>query len=270
MEQVLSQTVKIVKQAGKEVLKFYGSKDLDVDLKLDKTLVTEVDLAANDFLIKYLKKFSYPILSEEKKDNLTRLNSDRIWIIDPLDGTNDFIKKTGDFSIMVALVEKQKPILGIVYLPVSDILYFAEKQQGAYKQEKSSNAKKISVSSVKELSQVRIVASRSHFSKEISDFAKKIKTKEIKRAGSNGIKIGLIAEGKAELFFNPTNKMGEWDSCAAEIILEEAGGKLTDIGNNEIIYNKKHPKLNKGLFVSNGVIHEELNRIYHASNFLGY
>lgn len=265
MSDFLKEIIEIAKGAGKEIMNLYH-KDVSVSEKKDKTVVTEADFKSNEYILESLEKYGFPVLSEEKKDDNSRLKSEKVWIVDPLDGTNDFLEETGDFSVMIGLTESQRPILGVVYHPFFDVVYCAEKNKGAFKIEKNKEPEKISVSSINELSEIRMIASRSHFAEDNRKLKDYLRIENIKRVGGNGVKIGLITEGKADLFFNSTNRMGEWDSCAPDIILKEAGGEMTGVDGKELLYNKENPLNEFGILASNGLIHDEIIKALKSIN----
>lgn len=190
------------------------------------------------------------------------MKSDKIWIVDSLDGTQDFLDKTDEFAVMIGLAENGHATLGLLYLPTQDKLYFAEKGNGAFVQIGDSEPQKIHVSDQPDITKSKLIVSRSHITAEIEKAAKKLEVSELVRCGSNGVKMGLVAEGKADLFFNPTNRFGQWDCCAPQIIVEEAGGTVTGIHGENIIYNQENVKNPYGLIASNGKIHHHIITIF--------
>lgn len=256
MDNIIDKVKKIVRQAGEIVMDIY-SQEFDIETKDDDSPVTQADLISDKIILEGLEQFGYPILSEESVDDLKRLKSDRVWIVDSLDGTTDFIQKTGEFSIMVGLVEYNKPILGFVYLPVKDKLYYAISGEGCYLK-MAGKTKRMSVTKYNDFKKLRLVVSRNHLKPEDEKKARDMGIEKLKKSGSNGIKMGLIAEGEAEIFYNTTNKMSQWDSCGPEIILTEAGGRVTDMEGNKIIYNTENIMLEKGLVASNGFLHNQI------------
>ncbi|MFO7807245.1 MAG: 3'(2'),5'-bisphosphate nucleotidase CysQ [Candidatus Moraniibacteriota bacterium] len=250
---------KIIQEAGEEILKYYKI-NTEIETKKDNSPLTQADLASNEILSENLAETGYPVLSEEIADDKKRLASDRVWIIDPLDGTMDFIQETGEFSVMVGLVENGKPVLGAVYQPVSEDLFYAEQNKGAFWENTQSESKpqKIQVSGVKDPKNARMVVSRNHLKPQDQEIAEKLQVMEYKKTGSNGVKICLIARGEADFFINSGSGMGEWDSCAPEIILREAGGIVTDITGERLLYNKDNPINKKGLVASNGSFHDRI------------
>ncbi|MCK5027572.1 MAG: 3'(2'),5'-bisphosphate nucleotidase CysQ, partial [Candidatus Pacebacteria bacterium] len=233
----LEEVIAIVRKAGERTLDFFDI-DIDVKKKDDNSPVTEADLASNEILIDGLSKYGIPILSEEMISPES-LDDDLLWIIDPLDGTSSFIKGQNDHSVMVGLVYKGEPILGVVYQSSVNVLYYAKKSEGAYV-ERDGKTKKLFVSGTDQISKAKLVVSRRAKKKEA--FIKKIKemnVKEIHYLNSNGVKLGLIAEGEYDLFFNPSGKLGQWDYCAPHIIFEEAGGVVTYLDGEKVLYGKK-------------------------------
>ena len=245
-----------IKEAGKIVMRFYDNPE--IHYKEDESPVTEADLAAEKFLMNALSSFGYPFLSEETEDDLGRLKSNRVWIMDPLDGTQGFIQKTGEFSIMVGLVENGRPILGAVYQPIDKKLFYAEKGKGAFLEIDGGEAQKMKVNETKNPQEARMVVSKNHLKPKDERVGEILKVTEFFKSSSNGVKINKIAQKKADFFINTTDKMGEWDFCSPEIILTEAGGKMTNINKKELIYNKKNPKMIGGLVASNGKFHDKI------------
>jgi len=252
----LNKLKKDIRIVGNAVMKLYN-QDFSIDHKQDSSPVTEADLLSNKLLVKILEKTNIPILSEEIKDNPERLNSNKLWIIDPLDGTKDFIQKTDEFSIMVGLVENGKPVLDIVYAPALDKIYYAEKGQGAFV-ESNGKTKKLKVSTHSNYQDWTILVSRNHLGKEEVTLSEKLNFKKKKPTGSIGVKLGIIAEGSAEMYLHAIDKTWEWDVAAAEIILNEAGGTVTDIDGEKMKFNKEVPKNFRGILATNGFRHEEI------------
>jgi len=248
--------VEIAKEAGAAAMRFYN--DPQTTLKEDMSPVTRADLAADKALLEKLGKMGdFGILSEETYDDKARLDKEYVWIIDPIDGTADFIQKTGEFAVMVGLVKNGEPVMGVVHMPAVSRTYFAQKGKGAFVQDETGQESKIAVSKEKELSEARLVVSRNHLSEKDRAIATRI-SENFVQSGSNGVKMCLIAEGKAEIFFNTGTGFGEYDGCAPQIILTEAGGKVSDVFGKPLNFNKKVPKLETGIAASNGLLHDEL------------
>ena len=174
----------------------------------------------------------------------------------PLDGTSDFIDKTGEFTVMIALIKNKKPVLGIINWPTENTLFVAQTGKGAYRY---SNGEwtRIRVTKTSKLKDCKIVGSRHHLSDKEKLFIKNLGVNQFTSIGSS-LKVGKISSGEAEAYITTTNKMKEWDSAASYCIIEEAGGKMTDISGNEITYNNKDVYHKNGILVSNGLIHEKI------------
>ncbi len=245
-----------MREAGGAVMQIYKG-DFKVQWKAKNDPLTKADLASDEILQKELSKYGYPIISEETEDDKARLKSDSVWIIDPIDGTSDFVAKNGEFCIMVGFVHFGKPIFGAIYIPTEDKLYYAEKGNGAFLKE-GSKKKLISVSNENKVAQARAVVTRSHMNEVMKTTLTKISPAKTTPTGSNGIKAVRVAEGQAELFVNPTDKMGEWDLCAPHILVEEAGGIVTGAHGEELVYNKQTPNAPYGVLATNRKLHSQI------------
>ncbi len=262
LESILKEVMVVVKKAGEAILDYY-EKGYKIKKKANQSPVTEADLAAEKIILAGLDKYGYGILSEESRDDKSRLNKKRVWLIDPLDGTCDFIKKTGEFTVMVGLVEKSRdgkwrPVLGVVYKPVGDELYYACRGIGAFLL-KRGQKRRLKVSSRGD-GDIKMVSSRFHQSRLEKELAHTLGIKEMVACGSAGLKISLIAAGTADLNVNPSSFTYEWDIAAADIILRQAGGRLTDMYGLEFTYNKPDPQNKAGYAATNGKIHQEVIR----------
>ena len=236
-------------EAGNEILNFYNH-EIEVTHKEDLSPLTKADLASNKIILESLNKLNsnIPILSEESLvDWSIRKNWKKYWLVDPLDGTKEFIKKNGEFTVNIALIEGNNPILGVVYVPAKSFLYLAEKNKGSFKtitKDKLKNLegiKKILVSS--KVNRARVIGSRSHSNAIFDNWVKeKFPNADIVQAGSS-LKFCLIAEGEADIYprFGPTS---EWDIAAGHMIVNEAGGKIRTFQNDSIKYNTKENIIN--------------------------
>ncbi len=249
-------------EAGKIVLNVYN-QEFSSTLKNDNEPLTEADVKSNQTIQKIISDSGHPILSEESLDDKKRLDSRKIWIIDPLDGTSDFIKKTGEFTIMISLVEDHIPILGVIYWPTEKKLYLAQKGQGAFKSDNGAWSK-LSVSNVSELENCRAVGSRYHISEIEQNLIKRLNISQFTSKGSS-LKVADVSSGNAELYFTTTNKIKQWDTCASYCLITEAGGKMTDMFGNDLKYNTERLNHENGLLVSNGLIHNHIIKIYRES-----
>ena len=236
-----------VLKAGDKILKIYHSADFGVETKKDDSPLTKADLASHNELVSYLETTGIPIISEEGEipDYAERKNYKQYWLIDPLDGTKEFIKKNDEFTVNVALIENGEPILGVVYAPVLGHLYYGEKGKGAFKRTYKPNNlqtyKLINLQTQKPKNNLIVVASRSHNNKETEDYIKQIsknyKTTEIISKGSS-LKLVEVAEGKAHIYprFGPTM---EWDTAAAHAVVIAAGGSVVQTNGEALVYNKE-------------------------------
>ncbi len=242
-------------QAGKRVVEIYDT-DFEVNKKNDSSPITKADLESNKILRSVLQKTGIPILSEEDIDDKTRLDNEKIWIIDPLDGTQDFVNKTDEFSILVGLVENHVPVMGLVYLPIKKILYLAEKGMGAFCYD-LQKWEKISVRKMKELENCLALVSRHHLSDTEKKMLDYLTIRNIGKIGS-ALKVMEISAGRADIYLSATrNKLSQWDTCGPNCIISEAGGKMTDISGHALIYNTETIKHENGLLVTNGFVHEK-------------
>jgi 3'(2'), 5'-bisphosphate nucleotidase len=269
MEELLFTAIQASLKAGEEILKVYES-DFSVEHKDDKSPLTLADKNAHNAICEILKSKNIPVLSEEGRsiDYAERSQWEYFWMVDPLDGTKEFIKRNGEFTVNIALIHNQKSILGVIYVPVTKTLYFAAEGIGCYKSEtwnlkpacpagrsendnledviKSSNKLPLTTTNTK----FTVVASRSHLSEETEMFIDGLKTahKEVKFLSSgSSIKLCLVAEGSANVYprFAPTM---EWDTAAGQAICEIAGKTVIDYTTNQtLLYNK--PNLLNNWFI---------------------
>ena len=250
----LLEIVNISVDAGEVILNYYN-ENVDVIYKDDESPLTKADLASHKIITDSIKKITpdIPILSEEEFiDWKIRKKWKKYWLIDPLDGTKEFIKKNDEFTVNIALIENNRPILGVIYTPALNELFYSIKNFGSYKilTKKKLNtlkeAKRISINK-KKSNKIKVVGSRSHSNPILDKWVNKnFNEFDILQKGSS-LKFCLIAEGSADIYprFGPTS---EWDIAAGHIILEEAGGKLKSIDNKEILYNEKENILNPDFF----------------------
>ena len=235
---MIQKVISVAKKASIEIMNIYNSNDYEIDVKTDDSPVTKADLIANRIIIDGLRKISdYPICTEESPIKYeTRQNWDRYWLVDPLDGTKNFIAKQGGFTVNIALIENHNPVLGVVYIPVNDDVYHAQLGKGAYK-----NNKKIFNNS----SRANLIGADSvfHSTKKTRSFFTKNNIHNIEKYGSS-IKICKLAEGAIDVYPR-LNGTKEWDTAASHIIANEAGCKLIDVTTNkELTYNKNNIKNN--------------------------
>ena len=216
--------------------------DHAVEFKDDQSPLTAADKASHEVIVAGLQKNfpEIPILSEEGKEipYAQRKGWTRFWLVDPLDGTKEFIKRNGEFTVNIALVEGNKPIFGVVYVPAQKRLYCGVVGQEAYVQKDRGTPLPIKVRSADPEAGLTVVMSRSHPSPELEEFLKDIKIAEALPVGSS-LKLCVVAEGKADLYprLGPTM---EWDTAAGQAVVESAGGKVVDMAGQPLRYNKEN------------------------------
>ena len=249
---MIQQCIEIAKEAGKVILEVYASGNVEAQYKSDKSPVTEADLKANEVITSGLKKIStIPVVSEESFDpEFSRESLDRYWLIDPLDGTKEFLKRTDDFTVNIALIEGKKSVLGVVHAPVHDLTYWASKGKGAFRDgEKIANQRQDG--------DMVAVASRSHLDEKTQKFLDENKIENLSRIGSS-LKICKVADGGADMYprFGPTS---EWDTAAGHIIAEEGGCEVLSLPSLEpLVYSK--PSILNPEFI---VMRRGLNLTFH-------
>jgi 3'(2'), 5'-bisphosphate nucleotidase len=230
------------RRAGYKVLKIYAS-EFGSELKGDQSPLTAADLAAHRCLKEALLPTGFPILSEEEQalPFAERSKWETYWLIDPLDGTKEFISRNGEFTVNVALVRHHEPVIGVVYVPVQDTAYYAASGTGAFKQIKEAKPEAICVR--KAPAKLVIVGSRSHQTPLMQAYLAKLDAEyELISIGSS-LKFCLVAEGRADLYprLGPTS---EWDTAAAQCVVVEAGGFVVDLAGKPLRYNTKDSILN--------------------------
>ncbi|MFA6796540.1 MAG: inositol monophosphatase family protein [Bacilli bacterium] len=248
--ELLKAMVDVAQRASKEIMKYY-KEGFDVEIKSDNSPVTTADKAANEIIVNTLRaKFpNIGMLTEEAIDNKERLNKEDIFVIDPLDGTADFVQKDDMFAINIALVHDHHPVVGVVCIPASGTYYFAVKGHGSYVVTDESMIKRIRVSN--KTQDITVLSSLCHPNSRIKDVCENNSAiKELKLVGSS-LKACLVAEGKAEVNYTFGANTKEWDTCAPQIIVEEAGGIYRDTKGESIYYNREDVYNRSGFVVLN-------------------
>lgn len=237
--------------------------DLEVQYKQNEP-VTVADVAVSQYILEKLQgslgneDFGY--ISEETYKLQAALTQELVWIIDPLDGTRDFIQKTGEYAVHIALVKEKRPILAVVAVPEAEKLYYAIKGGGAFVETRQRQSQKIQVSSPENIQDLTVVVSRSHRNERLDYLLQKLPFANQKAVGSVGCKIATIVEQKADVYISLSGKSApkDWDIAAPELILTEAGGKYTHFDGTPLQYNTGDINQWGGLLASNGQFHEEL------------
>lgn len=264
MKELLLRIINVSIEAGKEILKIYESNDFGISLKSDNSPLTNADKASNETIINVLEELKYPIISEENKqiDYEIRKHWSKFWLVDPLDGTKEFIKKNGQFTVNVALIENFLPVLGVIYIPVEKKIYFGMKDFGSFMifdidseinsvEELLNLSKKIPLE--KENRFYRAIVSRSHYSDETKEYIDHLKENhpDLEQISfGSSLKFCKIAQGQADIYprFGPTM---EWDIAAGHAIVKFAGGSVKKIDTNEEMTYNKESLLNPFFVVSN-------------------
>jgi 3'(2'), 5'-bisphosphate nucleotidase len=244
-------------EAGALVLRFRDG-DLDVEMKAGDEPVTAADNAASDLIVRELEA-AFPddvVISEERADNLDRLEAARVWYIDPIDGTKDFIRGESGFAIMIGLAEGAAPVVGVLYQPTADRLFLAAKGSGSWLVERGSAPQRLRCSDISDPAEIRLVASKSHRSRTIDRVKATLGIADELNIGSVGLKLGVIATGQRDLYVNAAGRTKLWDSCGPQVVLEQAGGRLTDLHGDPLRYDLEDTHNRKGLLASNGGVHD--------------
>jgi len=238
---MLEKIKEIAARAGEEILKIYNKPEFEIAIKNDNSPLTEADEASNKIIVSELKRLfpNIPILSEEEKSipYEKRKNWERFWLVDPLDGTKEFIKRNGEFTVNIALIENNQPAAGVIFIPVTNEFYYGGPNFGSFKISAEGETLKISVSRKNKNDELTVVQSRSHSGKEEEEFYSKFNVKEKISRGSS-LKICMVAEGKAEIYFR-SGPTWEWDTAAGHAILLGAGGVFVNKDFTPLVYNKE-------------------------------
>lgn len=263
MTDLLLQTAIIAAlEAGEEILQIYASDDFGVDFKADDTPLTRADLAANGVILDHLKETEIPVLSEEGKTIPfeDRKGWERLWIVDPIDGTKEFIKRNGEFTVNIALIENQKPIAGVVLVPALNELYFSSETLGAFKtgnirkdislKERIEDSLKLPLETPNR--PYTVVASRSHLSEETNAFISELESEHgtVERLSKgSSLKLCMVAEGSADCYprFAPTM---EWDTAAGQAICNHSGCTVIDWNTKKPLLYNREELLNPWFLVS--------------------
>lgn len=256
----LEVAIDLAREAGKTILAQY-EKPLRVEQKShddDVEPVTQADRIANELIVNGLTA-EFPsdgILAEESVDTERRLSKSRVWMVDPLDGTNGFIDGNGDFAVQIGLVEDGEPVIAVVYVPLSRVLYRAIVGNGSWIERLQRETERVAVSDRRTFATMRLAASRSHRSPRMNKVVQRFGFREEVQRGSVGIKIGLLVEQQCDVYIHLSPRTKQWDTCAPQLILTEAGGRLTDLFGQPLNYNVRDVNNRNGLVASNGVSHE--------------
>ena len=261
LDRELQVATELARAAGAVLLRHYHSPFLveqKVNALLEMEEVTAADREANDLIVRRLSE-EFPddgILAEESKDTERRLTKDRVWLIDPMDGTKNFVQRDGDFAVQIGLAINGEGVAGVVYQPVRDVLYRAARGAGSWIEKAGEPAQRMSVSARTDPKEMVLASSRSHRSPRMERVVNSFGFRQEVRRGSVGVKIGLITEQAADLYLHLSPGTKQWDTCAPEIVLQEAGGRLTDLFGQPLRYNDVRIENRNGVVATNGVVHE--------------
>ncbi|MGB0834284.1 MAG: 3'(2'),5'-bisphosphate nucleotidase CysQ [Psychrobium sp.] len=256
MPNVLNELITITRQAGDKIMEFYRRGETQTWTKKDDSPITEADLAAHHIIVDGLAQLTpdIPVLSEESA-NITwgeRKQWQRYWLVDPLDGTKEFIKRNGEFTVNIALIDNGTPIMATVYAPALDQMFWADKENGSYFSEGQQAPIKLDLTVTQPEAALRVVGSRSHPSAEMATFVEQFESHEIVPTGSS-LKFCLVAQGRADIYprLGPTM---EWDTGAGHCIALLAGAVVTKLDGSELLYNQRDSLLNEFFVVSHPLI----------------
>jgi len=261
-EHELRVACELARTAGAAILEHYegplkiAQKNYDNDVEP----VTQADTIANELIVNHLKR-EFPndgILAEESIDTMRRLEKSRVWMVDPLDGTNGFIDGNGDFAVQIGLAEDGRCVLGVVYQPLPGVMYRAVRGEGTWIERPNFEPARATVSQTRALPDMRLAASRSHRSPRMNKVVQSLGFKDEVQRGSVGIKIGLLIEQQCDVYIHLSSRTKQWDTCAPEVILTEGGGRISDLFGYPLSYNVPDVQNRNGLIASNGAAHNQI------------
>ena len=249
----LSVSLKAVIEASKVIMEVYNSSDIGVEIKEDNSPVTKADKAADKLIRSFLMAAfpDYGLLTEESVDDKSRLNKDFVFIVDPVDGTKEFVAHSDEFTINIGLAYKHKPVMGVIMIPVSGEIYYAVENEGSFYL-KDKDAKPVRIHCNDKLDDLTTLVSRFHSNQTEQDMIKKHsdKIKHQKVVGAT-IKGCEIASGRAEMSYRFSSNTKEWDTCAMQAIVEQAGGFILKFDGTPIVYNREDVYNHDGYIICN-------------------
>ncbi len=254
----------IAREASEILMRYYRG-DYQVELKDGEEPVTEADRAANEHIVARLQEV-FPddgILAEESADPAAIVGKQRVWMVDPMDGTKEFTRHLPEFAVMIGLVVEGTPTLGVVAQPAEETLYRGIVGEGA-ERVRPGGVETMRVGATSELADLTLICSRSHLPDVVESMKNELGISRMLQSGSVGLKIGKIGTGVCDLYLQPASGTKLWDACAPEAILHAAGGRLTDFDGHPIDYDPHDLVNRRGLLASNGPRHEDLVRLLSA------
>jgi 3'(2'), 5'-bisphosphate nucleotidase len=251
-------------EAAGEAIKQAGESRFSPTKKIDNEPVTQADVASNSVIRKILGEVNYSILSEETEDTEERLNQEFIWIVDPLDGTSNFIEGSDEFTVLIALVKAGQPQIGVILQPATNHWYIAEVGKGAWFSPNGREWERLRVTSTQTIDAARFMMSRHHLSESEKQFLDFLNKNDYIQSGSTGLKVARLCTGEADAYFTFTDKIKQWDVAAGHCILAEAGGHITDVQGKPIVYNTVNLAIEYGILASNGVLQKPILAAHHS------
>jgi 3'(2'), 5'-bisphosphate nucleotidase len=265
-ERELRVATELARRAGEAALQFYG-RPMRVEHKAEfDEPVTQADRTVNELIVRRLRD-EFPedgVLAEESVDTKRRLGRERVWMVDPLDGTKGFIAGTGDFAVQIGLAVGGRSALGVLYAPATDVLYWAARGHGSWvlrptsEAGKSLKAERLRVTDETNLARMRLAESRSHRGPRMDSIVRALGVRAEVKSHSVGIKVGLLVERQCDLYIHVSAKTKQWDTCAPEAVLAEAGGRMTDLWGEPLFYNTPDVLNRNGIVASNGAAHDSV------------
>ena len=265
LEQELETAKSLAREAGQLLMEYYAG-ETTVEWKGVDDPVTAADHAANALLVERLTK-AFPadgILSEEIPDDGSRLNRERVWMIDPMDGTKQFVDRIDEFSVQIGLTIAGTPQLGVVYHAARDRMFYAAAGLGAYVEEKWST-RRLRVNPEDQTARMTSAMSRSHGLPIVGQILERLGVQRLVKSGSVGLKMGMLAEGVAHIYLHPAQRTCVWDTCGPEAILCAAGGVVTDVNGDPLRYTDHSVRNLRGIVASNGTNHLGIIKAIHAT-----
>lgn len=256
LDREIAEAARIARRAGAILMEVYAT-DFSVAYKAEADPVTDADTRANAYIVSELRA-AFPqdgIVAEENEDNSDALRPGRCWYVDPLDGTREFVARNGEFSVMLGLAIDGESVAGVVYQPETDKLYAGAVGAGAFLEERGKR-RELKVSEVAETSGLKLVVSRSHRNRAVEALIARLGIRLETSSGSVGLKTGLIAERKADLYVHISDRSSMWDACGPEAVLRAAGGRFTDLAGNPYRYGGSDMRNRRGILACNAAAYQ--------------
>lgn len=247
----IAEVIRIARGAGEILMEVYAT-NFQVAYKAKSDPVTEADTRANAYIVAELQR-AFPgdgIVAEESEDQSDALRGGRCWYVDPVDGTKEFVARNGEFAVMLGLAIDGEARLGVVFQPVTDKLYAGVIGEGAFLEQRGAR-RELRVSDVSDPTELRLVVSRSHRNRAVGKVVSELGVHEETQTGSVGLKAGLIAEQKADLYLHLADKSSAWDACGPEAVLRAAGGRFTDLAGDPYHYAGTDMRNRRGILACN-------------------